>query len=170
VTYALPIPVLETERLRLRAWREGDLDAFAAFCSDEATAQFVGGTCNREDAWRRIAGQLGYGMWALEEKAENRWVGYCGLLNPEGWPEREIAWGLLREFHGRGYATEAARRARQYAYDDLGWPTTVSYIRSTNLPSQRVAARLGATLERDIMLRGQPAGLYRHPQPENLHS
>jgi RimJ/RimL family protein N-acetyltransferase len=123
------IPVLETERLRLRGWREEDHAPFARFCASEATARFVGGVCGPDDAWRRIA-----------------------------------------DAHGHGYATEAARRGRDYAYRELGWRTLVSCIAPANAPSQRVAARLGAACERTIELRGFPVGLYRHPDPEALHS
>ena len=170
------IPVLETERLRLRPWRAADLDPFAEFCASEATARFVGGACNRDDAWRRMAGQIGhwvlrgYGSWVLEEKASGRWVGYSGLWNPEGWPEPELMWGLAVHAQGRGYATEAARRGRDFAYRELGWTKLISCIAPANMPSQRVAGRLGATLERTIELRGFPAGLYRHPGPEKLNA
>ena len=99
-------------------WREEDLDPFADFCASEATARFIGGPCSREDAWRRIAIQIGhwalrgYGSWVLEEKASGDWVGYSGLWRPDGWPEPEIMWGLAADAQGRGYATEAAQRAR----------------------------------------------------------
>lgn len=172
----LDIPVLETERLRLRGWREEDHGPFAAFCASEATARFVGGVCGPDDAWRRIAGQIGhwvlrgYGSWVIEEKAGGRWLGYCGLWSPHGWPEPELMWGLAAHAHGRGYATEAARRGRDYAYRALGWTTLVSWIAPANTPSQRVAARLGAACERTIELRGSPVGLYRHPAPETLQS
>ncbi|MGE0851690.1 MAG: GNAT family N-acetyltransferase [Hyphomicrobiaceae bacterium] len=170
------IPVLETERLRLRGWREEDHAPFARICASEATARFVGGVCGPDDAWRRIAGQIGhwalrgYGSWVIEEKDRGRWVGYSGLWNPHGWPEPELMWGLAADAHGRGYATEAARRGRDYAYRELGWRTLVSCIAPANAPSQRVAARLGAACERTIELRGSPVGLYRHPDPETLHS
>jgi RimJ/RimL family protein N-acetyltransferase len=163
------IPVLETERLRLRAWREGDLDAYAQFCASEELCRFVGGSCGRDGAWRRIAGQLGhwalrgYGSWVLEEKSGGRWLGYCGLWNPFGWPEPEVMWGLSADAHGLGYATEAARRARAFAYTELGWSTVISCISPHNSPSQRVAERLGATLEGTMELGGAPIGIYRHP-------
>lgn len=170
------IPTLETERLRLRAWREEDLEPYAAFCANDATARFLGGTCNREDAWRRMAmlfghwALRGYGNWAIEEKTTGRWVGYSGLWKPEGWPEPEVMWGLAADCHGRGYATEAARRARDFAYRELGWRTLISCIAPANEPSQRVAGRLGARRERDMELRGSQVGIYRHPGLEALHS
>jgi RimJ/RimL family protein N-acetyltransferase len=171
----MTVPVLETERLRLRGWRKEDLRDFAAFWADEATARFVGGTCSREDAWRLMAMYVGhwalrgYGKWAIEDKASGRFAGYCGPWYPEGWPEQEIGWGLLKAFHGRGYATEAARSARDFAYRELGWPTAVSYIDADNGASQRVAVRLGASLDGTAVLRGKyPVGVYRHLGPDRL--
>src|SRR5690606_13836404 len=131
---AVSIPVLETERLRLRAWRHEDIDPYATFCADPAMAGPIGGPWGRDEAWRKMAafaGQWvlrGYGSWALEEKASGRFVGYSGLWHPEGWPEPEIHWGLVKAFHGRGYATEAARHAREYAYRELGWRTVISFV------------------------------------------
>jgi RimJ/RimL family protein N-acetyltransferase len=112
----------------------------------------------------------GYGSWAVEEKASGRFVGYTGLWYPEGWPEPEIHWGLMQPFHGRGYATEAARRARDFAYRELRWRTAVSCIGPENVASRRVALRLGATLERSIELRGMKAGVYRHPGPSTSNA
>ena len=172
----LAIPTLETERLRLRGWREDDLDRFAEFCASEVLTQFVGGTSDRRATWRRIAMYLGhwtlrgYGPWTIEEKAGGRFVGYTGLWNPEGWPEPEVIWGLMADAHGQGYATEAARRAREFAYGNLGWRTAVSFIAPENLPSRRVAQRLGAAHERDFDLFATTVGVYRHPRPEQLHS
>jgi RimJ/RimL family protein N-acetyltransferase len=176
VSLSIDIPVLETERLRLRGWREEDLDAYAAFISNEATARFLGGTGNRQNAWRRMAMLVGhwvlrgYGPWVIEEKSSGRWIGYSGLWNPEGWPEPEVMWGLAADRHGQGYATEAARRGREFAYRKLGWTTLTSYIDPRNAPSIRVAQRLGAAHERNIELGDHSVGLYRHPGPSTLNS
>jgi RimJ/RimL family protein N-acetyltransferase len=176
VSVALSIPVLETERLRLRAWREEDLGPFAEFCANEATAKFVGGVSDRAGAWRRMAAQAGhwqlrgYGSWVLEEKAQAGFIGYCGFWNPEGWPERELMWGLVADCHGRGFATEAARCARDYAYGRLGWNTAISCIDSGNNASLRVAERLGARYERSAEVGPYRFGIYRHPGPEKPQS
>jgi RimJ/RimL family protein N-acetyltransferase len=87
-------------------------------------------------------------------------------LKPEGWPECEVIWGLAPSARGQGYATEAGRRSRDFAYQQLGWTTLISCIAPENAPSQRVAARLGATRERVMELRGSTVGIYRHPGPE----
>jgi RimJ/RimL family protein N-acetyltransferase len=162
-------PVLETERLRMRPWREADHPAYAAFLADEESAHFIGGACGPEDAWRRLAIQMGhwqmrgYGPWAIEEKATGAWVGYSGLWNPYGWPEPEVMWGLAPAARGRGYAAEAARAARTYAYEKLGWSTAMSLIAGANRPSQKVAERLGAQREKTFELRGTVVDVWRHP-------
>jgi RimJ/RimL family protein N-acetyltransferase len=175
MSVGVDIPTLETERLRMRGWREEDHGPFADFCANKATARFMGGPCSREGAWRRIAIQIGhwalrgYGSWVLEEKASGDWVGYSGLWRPDGWPEPEIMWGLAADAQGRGYATEAAQRARAFAYGELGWTTAISCIDPENLPSQRVAERLGAKREGSMELRGSTVGIYRHPGRETLN-
>jgi RimJ/RimL family protein N-acetyltransferase len=164
------IPVLETERLRMRAWRESDLEAFADICADASLACYIGGVCSRNDAWRRMAAFAGhwslrgYGVWAIEGKADGAFKGWSGLWRPEGSPEPEVNWGLAAAAQGRGLATEAATRARLYAYETLGWTTAISLIALANRPSIRVAERLGARLERTLTYRGFETGVFRHPE------
>lgn len=168
------IPHIETERLRLRAWREEDFPAMARFYADPSTATYVGGVMTADDAWRRMATYVGhwllrgYGPWALELKDGGHFAGYSGLWNPHGWPEREINWGLLPEFQGRGLVVEAARRVRAFAYEQLGWPTVVSCIALENTKSRRVAERLGCRLDRTTENRGWTVGVFRHPSPAEL--
>ena len=170
------VPIIETPRLTLRDWRGGDLDAFAAFSADAAAARYVGGVCSRDEAWRRMAAYAGhwtlrgYGLWAIEEKASGAFVGYSGLWFPEGWSEMELGWSLAKSAWGKGYATEAARRARDWAYHALGAKTLMSLIDKENYPSWAVADRLGATYEGAFAMRGAMLGLYRHPPPERLRA
>lgn len=163
------IPVLETERLRLRGWMAADFDVLVGFYADEELTRYVGGASDRWDGWRRFSAMVGHwalrghGLWAVEAKDDSRLVGWCGLLSPEGWPEPEIGWSLFAGEHGRGYATEAALRARDYAYRDLGWTTLMSLVHPDNRPSIRVAERLGARFEKSFVIRGTEVGIYRHP-------
>jgi ribosomal-protein-alanine N-acetyltransferase len=162
-----PIPTLESTRLVLRAFRQTDFEAMAGFFADPVSA-FYGGPCGREEAWRKFAVYSGhwllrgYGPWALEEKASGAFVGLSGMWYPEGWAEPEITWALVPGQHGKGYATEAARRALRAAYEDFGWATAVSVVSVHNTASQAVAERMGARHEADITYRHGPAKLYRH--------
>ncbi|MFY7963049.1 MAG: GNAT family N-acetyltransferase, partial [Elsteraceae bacterium] len=92
-------------------------------------------------------------------------LGYCGLWNPHGWPEQEVGWGLLKAHQGKGFVTEAALRARDYAYQELGWTTLISCVALDNGPSIRVAKRMGASFERETVNRGWTVGIFRHPGP-----
>lgn len=168
----IALPTIETERLLLRAFRPADFEPYAAYCADRQTMHFLGGVVEPTDAWRRLsalAGQwvlMGFGPFAIEDKATGRFAGYSGPWFPHGWPEPEIMWGLAKEFHGRGYATEAAKAARDWAYDTLGWTTAISLIDPANHASRRVAERLGASVDGEMTLRGHQVAIHRHPAPE----
>jgi len=161
---------LETERLKLRMWREEDFDVYAEFNADTEMAHFIGGACDRVTAWRRMACEVGhwalrgYGFWALEEKSSGKIMGSCGLWNPEGWPEMEVGYWLVRDGQGKGYATEAARRSMEFAFGELGVTTLISCIHPDNEASKAVARRLGAELEKTIELHTfGPHGIWRYP-------
>ncbi|HEU0134168.1 MAG TPA: GNAT family N-acetyltransferase [Allosphingosinicella sp.] len=145
-------PTLETPRLILRPPEEGDLDGFAAMMFDEEAARYVGGQQPRSGAWRgmaAIAGSWalrGYGMFSVIEKRTGRWVGRVGPWRPEGWPGTEVGWGFERGAWGKGYATESAEAAIQWAFDRLGWNDVIHCIAPANEPSARVAERLGSSI------------------------
>jgi RimJ/RimL family protein N-acetyltransferase len=145
---------LETERLVMRMWRESDFDEYAELCADPEVMRFLGGKVfDRTEAWRQMASMIGhwylrgYGIWAVEEKESGRLAGRIGCINPEGWPGFEVGWTLRREFWGKGYATEAARRALEYGFNELDRAHIISLIHPENRASIRVAERLGETLE-----------------------
>jgi RimJ/RimL family protein N-acetyltransferase len=159
---------LETERLRLRAFREADFEAYAAICADPEVMRYLGEgkVLTRGEAWRQMAMILGhwelrrYGLWAVEERASGALLGRIGFFNPEGWPGFELGWVLRRESWGKGFATEGARRALTYAFTELGREHVISLIYPANTGSIRVAERLGETLERRVELFGHDVLVY----------
>ena len=170
------IPVLETERLRLRGWREDDFEPFAEVYADPKDARFIGGVHSRDDAWRRMACYMGhwllrgYGHWVLEDKSTAAFAGWAGLWSPEGFPGREVAWTIMPAMRGRGLALEAGRRIRAFAYETLQWDGAISLIHLDNAASIRVAEKLGATFERALPFRGEDCAIYRHPPARNSAS
>lgn len=163
------IPTLETERLRLRAPRASDLDAYAAFRASER-ARVLGGPYTRAQAFEQL-GELighwhlrGFGRWMVADRGSDAPLGVVGLFFPEDWPEPEIAWSVFDEAEGKGVAHEAALAARDYAYATLGWSSVVSLVAPDNARSAALARRLGAKVE------GQhphplfgPLDIWRHP-------
>jgi RimJ/RimL family protein N-acetyltransferase len=145
------IPTIETERLRLRGWREDDLDAYAEMMADPEVTRFVGGVQERSDAWRGMASILGhwalrgFGLWAVERKHDGVLIGRVGVQYPEGWPSTEVAWTLGRPYWGHGYATEAAKASLDFGFQTTRLPKLISLIDPENHASWRVAQRLGYT-------------------------
>ena len=164
-----PIPTIETERLIMRPWREADHQAYAEMLGDERVMCWLGGPMTADQAWRHMAMMVGhwylrgYGTWALEEKATGRFVGRAGPWYTPMFPEPEIGWTLCFPAHGQGYATEAARAARTFAYRERGWTTAISLIAPRNIASARVAEKLGCRPERRIEFKGIDVDVWRHP-------
>jgi RimJ/RimL family protein N-acetyltransferase len=146
---------LETERLCLRMFQEADLDAYAAMVGDPEVMRYIGdgqpGT--RAEAWRHMATLLGhwalrgYGMWAVTERGKGTVIGRVGFIDFEGGRGFEMGWMLAREVWGKGYATEAARAALEWAFGELGRASVMSMIHPDNTASIRVAERLGQRSE-----------------------
>ncbi|HET6229038.1 MAG TPA: GNAT family N-acetyltransferase [Longimicrobiaceae bacterium] len=165
------IPTLTTERLLLRPFRDGDLDAYAAIVADPEVTRFLGDgkPLGRVDAWRQMAFFVGhwelrgFGIWAVEERATGVLMGRIGLFEPEGWPGFELGYTLGRNFWGRGYASEGARAALAYAREVLGRERVISLIRAENAGSVRVAEGLGAVLQGELEFFGAPALVYAYP-------
>ena len=156
---------LRTERLLLRRWRASDRVPFAALNADREVMRHFPRPLTRHDS-DRLAGradadlaQQGWGLWALEHLATGRFLGFTGLARPRFdasfTPAVEIGWRLSRTAWGFGYATEAARAAAGFAFDELGLHELVSFTVEANARSRAVMRRLG--------MRHDPAEDFDHP-------
>jgi RimJ/RimL family protein N-acetyltransferase len=149
---------LETPRLLLRPPRLEDFDSWAQFMDDEIASRFVGGRQPRATAWRAFMTMCGcwhmtgIAMFSVFEKSTGQWVGRLGPWSPEGWPAPEIGWGILRAHWGKGYASEGAAAAMDYAFDVLGWDDVIHCIHVDNAASQGVAKKLGSRNLRRVMM------------------
>ncbi len=157
------VPELRTGRLLMRGWRESDLDDWAAICADAEVMRWVGSPegLDREDAWHEMASFAGHwvlkgcGQWVLETLDGGELVGRAGLLFPEGWPGLEVGWLVARPHWGKGYAPEAAQAAMDWTRRQLGADHLISLIADDNERSQRVAEKLGMTLEGRAIVHGK---------------
>jgi RimJ/RimL family protein N-acetyltransferase len=154
-------PTLETARIRLRAWRDDDLDAYAALCADPEVMRWLGAKgdpLTREqssvqlDAFRRHWDVEGFGLWCAASVDTDRCIGFIGLAVPRFLPEVlpcvEIGWRLDRDHWGHGLATEGARVAMDYAFGPRQLDRLVSITRPENRGSWNVMQKLGMSLER----------------------
>lgn len=143
--------ILETERLYLRELTQEDYPSLCRILQDEETMYaYEGAFCDTEvQEWldRQISRyrRWGFGLWAVILKETDQMIGQCGLtMQPwKGEEVLEVGYLLERNFWHRGYATEAARACRDYAFEVLQEKEVCSIIRDTNLASQKVAIRNG---------------------------
>ncbi|KIC41824.1 hypothetical protein RA28_20025 [Ruegeria sp. ANG-S4] len=160
------IPTLETERLVLRAPQLSDFDTYAQIVASPR-ARYLS-VMSREDAWYDFAQMVaiwslrGHGLWSVEAKAGGHLLGFVVLgFEPED-PEPELGFIFTEDGEGHGYAFEAASAARDFAFDQLGWKTLASFVVKGNTRSERLAQRLGATVEREIPEDDGTTLVYRH--------
>lgn len=159
---------IQTERLVLRRFRRDDFEAYAAICADADVMRYLadGRPLSRDEAWFQMAWIVGhwalrgYGPWALEERDSGALVGRIGFIDAEGWPGFELAWMLRRSSWGRGYATEGARAALTFAFEELRRDHVVHLIHPDNIASMRLAERLGARPEGSTRVRGHEVLVY----------
>ena len=150
------VPVLETERLILRGHQLDDFEACVRMWADPRIARHtIGEPSPAQRTWMRMLTYrglwqlLGYGYWAVEEKASRQFIGDVGFadfkreIQPsiEGTPE--LGWALAAETHNKGYATEALKAVVAWGDSRPSIKRTVCIISPENLPSLRVAAKLG---------------------------
>jgi ribosomal-protein-alanine N-acetyltransferase len=146
---------IETPRLRLRPWKEEDLPAFAAMNAEPRVMEFLPKILSRaeSDAFAaRICTHFerhGFGLWPVEVVGVADFIGFVGLSVPayqtHFTPCVEIGWRLAYEHWGKGYATEAAKAALKYGFNDLCLDEIVSFTVPENHRSVLVMQRLGMT-------------------------
>jgi len=171
------VPLLETDRLILRAHRLDDFDDSAAMWADPAVVRHISGTpSTRAASWTRLlryAGFwtfLGFGYWAVEAKADGRFVREVGFgdfkrpMTPSlnGCPE--AGWVLKSAEHGQGFATEAVSAMIGWADRCLDVPATVAIFDPLHNASISVARKIGYQRDRIADFAGQPTLVMRRPR------
>ncbi|MCR8723617.1 GNAT family N-acetyltransferase [Frigidibacter sp. ROC022] len=173
----MTIPVIETERLRLRGFRPGDFAGFAAMWADPQVVRFIGGKPRTEDeSWTallRYAGYwplFGHGFWAMTPRDEpDHWLGCIGFMRArrgfadlDGRPE--CGWVLARSAQGRGLAYEAAAAVHRW-YDGQGFGPSFVMIETGHGASVRVAERCGYRLLREDIYDRAAMHILQRPAP-----
>lgn len=164
-------PVLRTERLILRPWRDEDLAPFAAMNADPEVMRHFPATLSRAES-DAMVGRVrdafavrGFGSWAVEVPGVTPFAGFIGLAVPRFeahfTPCVEVGWRLSQACWGKGYATEGARASLTFGFGTLKLPEIVSFTVVGNQPSRRVMERLG--MQRD------PTDDFDHPSIAEGH-
>ena len=158
-------PVLRTERLLLRRWRDEDLEPFAALNTDPEVMRYFPSTLTRAESDAMVArieasfDERGYGLWAAEVVGGPPFIGFIGLalqtFPAHFTPAVEVGWRLAKAHWGNGYAPEGALEALDFAFGTLALDEVVSMTTVANAKSRRVMEKIGMTRD--------PADDFEHP-------
>jgi RimJ/RimL family protein N-acetyltransferase len=149
-------PVLTTERLRLRRYRREDLEALVPVLGDPGSMRYYPHPFSRDECAAWIEWQLqhyatdGFALWAIELRETGEFVGDCGpaVRTVDGIREVEVGWHVHPEHQNHGIATEAGLACRDYVFQTLGLTRLISLVRPENIPSCRVAEKIGMRVEK----------------------
>lgn len=152
----LTLPLLETENLVLRRFELVDADRIQALLNNPRVADTLMDVklpYTLEDARRlvmysheAVPAGTAY-LFGIEQKPERRLIGYIDIEVEAVHQRGEIAYWIGSDFWRRGYATEAARRIVQFAWDDLKLNRVYGYCMARNIASARVLMKAGLTYE-----------------------
>jgi [ribosomal protein S5]-alanine N-acetyltransferase len=179
-TFKYALENQESERLLYRKVVESDFETWLAFCNDPDSVKYifsqqqllVTDPVERCKMWfdrvfHRYENKLG-GMNALIDKQTNELVGMCGLLMQtiDGIAELEIGYSIMPNYRNKGYALEAAKKCRDFAFENNLSPSLVSMIHVDNHFLAKVAIGNGMHLEKTILNNGDSLNIYRITKDE----
>lgn len=153
--------MIETRRLRLRDWRDGDEHLLDRHCNTEAVMRWLGGVqsfaeqADAVDRLRTYSADYGHTFWAVERKEDGEFLGFCGLKRANGYcssvsGEVEIGWRLREDVWGLGYAKEGALASLGFAFTRIGARRVVALTIEENKASRGLMARLGMRRRADL--------------------
>ena len=165
------IPVLETERLRLIPPSMEALEVYELFYTDSEASKAYGGPINKEQVLGRLKADLGswyllgFGVWVIQLKSDNSFIGTCGFWQGMDWPI-ELTWWVLPKARGRGVATEASNVAIAHAYKNFKWDVVKTYMNDENLAARNLVEKLGGKkIDRQSFIDGLSRDIYELPKP-----
>lgn len=161
----------ESERLLFRELRETDFAVLVDFFTNPLSTEFwwppvkdpvVACKSSFDKTFSRYANDTG-GMNVLIDKSSNDLIGLCGLLiqNVDGNEELEVGYSIMPEFWNKGYATEAAQKCRDFAFDNNFSESLISIIHEKNERSKKVALKNRMRLDSQTVYAQNPVHIYR---------
>ncbi len=154
---------IETARLQLRPLAAEDLDAIHGIWVEPEVRRYLWDDerIPRERAEAVLAGSVesfesrGFGNWAVIHKENGELIGFCGFRSLEDEPEIELLYGISTPYWGMGLATEAARAAIRYGFEEVGFDRILGITDTENLASRRVLEKIGMKFEKHISREGR---------------
>ncbi|MBF0544141.1 MAG: GNAT family N-acetyltransferase [Candidatus Riflebacteria bacterium] len=161
--------VLQSKRIKLRAFQKADFIPFRNMNADPRVMEHFLNPLSAEESDKfadRIIQRMdadGYGLWAVEQVDDSKFIGFCGLSSPNFQtyftPCVEIGWRLSFDAWGHGYATEAALAVLDLGFTRFKFPEIVSFTATTNNRSEKVMQKIGM----------KKIGEFQHPRISTDH-
>ncbi len=160
--------IIQTERLILRPFTEQDIDALYLMNSNPAMLKYIPTVpfTEREQAhelFHKVISQdyqqRGFGRWAVEHKADNKVIGFCGPKFIPEYNEVEIGYRYFPEYWGKGIGTEAAQAAIS-VFPQFGITQIIALILEGNIGSEGVAKSIGMHWREPSEFMGHKVNVY----------
>lgn len=166
--------ILETSRLRLRELTRDDADDLERILGDPEVMRYYPRPKTRDESLAWIDWNLdlyrrcGFGLWAVILKADGKFIGDCGLTlqEVEGREYVEVGYHIDKDRWNSGFATEGATACRDHAFATLAVERLIAIVDHRNIPSRRVAEKLGMGVSREVVRNGRPQLVYEMERPE----
>ena len=172
-TFKYSLEGQESERLIFRKLVETDFENWLEFCKDDESVKYISLLSNlkepieRCNAWfervfNRYQNGLG-GMNVLIDKNTNEFIGQCGLLihTVDGMEELEIGYSIMPNHRQKGYASEAAKKCKDFAFENDYANSLVSIIDVRNHLSAKVAINNGMKLDKQTLYNNTDVYIFR---------
>jgi len=163
-----PFPILETERLLLRELNVNDAKSFYQLNLDKEVMKYTG-----EGAFKDIEEskkflenydqykKYGIGRWAVINKENEEFLGWCGLKFTEKLDEYDIGFRFFRKHWNKGYATESAKACIDFGLNKFKMPEIIGRAMKDNKASIKVLEKIGLIYNRDFNFEGAEGVIYK---------
>lgn len=159
-------PILETPRLLLRELQTGDAEKFYQLNLNPNVIRYTGNAAfkDTEEAFLFLENYLdykqnGYGRWAVIEKSNDEFLGWCGLKYDKVLDETDIGFRFFEAHWNKGYATESAKACIAYGFQELHLQTIIGRAMTENVASIKVLEKIGLTFDKEFDFDKQHKGL-----------
>lgn len=161
--------IIETERLIIRPFTLADIEPSYAMNLDAEVSKYTGdgGVVDKKEIERRIVENVfgdykkyGFGRLAVELKAENKFIGFTGLKYLEDMHEVDLGYRFMKEYWGKGIATESGKACIHLGFNTLGLNKIIAMVLPENLASIHVLEKLHFEFEKEVMEDHQLAKVY----------
>ena len=168
---------IETERLLIRPFKMEDIGPSYIMNLDAEVSRYTGdgGVVSKKEIERRIVENVfgdydkyGFGRLAVELKGENKFIGFTGLKYLEDMDEVDLGYRFMKEYWGKGIATESAQACLNLAFDTLELSKIIAMVLPENIGSIRVLKKLNFEYEKDIIEYSQLAKIYSLNKEKHL--